>query len=141
MLISIHSQHEHQALLRKETHRQLLDNFAEAGAQAEQVRDHWRAWQKARRAHDQAVAALKAAEDEEDGGPRVEEEAGHAAAEDGRHLYVHGGTDPQNLNTIRGDLFAFDVIRGTLKNIPLSGDGPPALSRAKSSGGVPPTAK
>ena len=54
---------------------------------------------------------------------------GHAAAEDGRHLYVHGGTDPQNLNTIRGDLFAFDVIRGTLKNIPLSGDGPPALSR------------
>ena len=59
MLISIHSQHEHQALLRKETHRQLLDNFAEAGAQAEQVRDHWRAWQKARRAHDQALAGAR----------------------------------------------------------------------------------
>ncbi|MEQ8260647.1 MAG: DNA repair protein RecN [Alcanivorax sp.] len=59
MLISIHSQHEHQALLRKETHRQLLDNFGEAGAQAEQVRDHWRAWQKARRAHDQALAGAR----------------------------------------------------------------------------------
>ena len=54
-LISIHSQHEHQALLKKEAHRQLLDNYADARELAATVREHWRAWQKARRAHDDAL--------------------------------------------------------------------------------------
>ena len=54
-LISIHSQHEHQALMKKEAHRHLLDNFAEARELALTVRDHWRQWQKARRAHDDAL--------------------------------------------------------------------------------------
>ena len=54
-LISIHSQHEHQALMKKDAHRQLLDNFAEARELANTVRDHWRTWQKARRAHDDAL--------------------------------------------------------------------------------------
>ncbi|MED5238513.1 MAG: DNA repair protein RecN [Pseudomonadota bacterium] len=54
-LISIHSQHEHQALLKKEAHRQLLDNYADARDLAATVREHWRAWQKARRAHDDAL--------------------------------------------------------------------------------------
>lgn len=58
-LISIHSQHEHQALLRKETHRTLLDNFADAGAPAEAVRDHWHAWQRARRTHDRALSEAR----------------------------------------------------------------------------------
>jgi len=54
-LISIHSQHEHQALLKKDAHRQLLDNFADARDLANSVREHWRHWQKARRAHDEAL--------------------------------------------------------------------------------------
>ena len=54
-LISIHSQHEHQALLKKEAHRQLLDNFADARDLAGTVREQWRSWQKARRAHDDAL--------------------------------------------------------------------------------------
>ena len=54
-LISIHSQHEHQALMKKEAHRQLLDNFADARDLANTVREHWRHWQKARRAHDDAL--------------------------------------------------------------------------------------
>ncbi|ASK35224.1 DNA repair protein RecN [Alloalcanivorax mobilis] len=55
-LISVHSQHEHQALLRKETHRALLDNVAEAGPLSLAVATLWRDWQAARRAHDQALA-------------------------------------------------------------------------------------
>src|SRR5699024_6278792 len=47
-LISIHSQHEHQALLRKDTHRTLLDNFANAGERVVAVRERWHAWQEAR---------------------------------------------------------------------------------------------
>ncbi|MBL7252384.1 DNA repair protein RecN [Alloalcanivorax sp. C16-2] len=58
-LISIHSQHEHQALLRKETHRALLDNLAEAGDLATRVRERWREWQAARRAHDDALASAR----------------------------------------------------------------------------------
>ncbi|MQX51676.1 DNA repair protein RecN [Alcanivorax sediminis] len=54
-LISIHSQHEHQALLKKEAHRQLLDNYADARELAVTVREQWRSWQKARRAHDDAL--------------------------------------------------------------------------------------
>ncbi|MDX1804728.1 MAG: DNA repair protein RecN [Alcanivorax sp.] len=54
-LISIHSQHEHQALMKKDAHRLLLDNFAEARDLAQTVREHWRHWQKARRAHDDAL--------------------------------------------------------------------------------------
>ncbi len=58
-LISIHSQHEHQALLRKDTHRALLDNLAEAGELASTVRERWRDWQAARRAHDDALASAR----------------------------------------------------------------------------------
>ncbi|AJD49734.1 DNA repair protein RecN [Isoalcanivorax pacificus W11-5] len=59
MLISVHSQHEHQALLRREVHRSLLDSFAGAGDLAETLREHWRAWHKARRALDEAMAASR----------------------------------------------------------------------------------
>lgn len=58
-LISIHSQHEHQALLRKDTHRALLDSLAEAGDLAAQVREAWRHWQRARRDHDDALASAR----------------------------------------------------------------------------------
>ncbi len=45
MLIDIHSQHEHQSLLVKETHRRLVDEFAGQTDLAKQVRMAWREWQ------------------------------------------------------------------------------------------------
>ena len=45
MLIDIHSQHEHQSLLLKETHRRLLDEFAGQTELARQVRLTFREWQ------------------------------------------------------------------------------------------------
>ena len=47
-LMDIHSQHQHQSLLRKETHRKLLDEFANAEELGEQTRDAWKAWHKTR---------------------------------------------------------------------------------------------
>lgn len=46
MLIDIHSQHEHQSLLSKDTHRRLLDESAGQGELAEQVRQAFREWQR-----------------------------------------------------------------------------------------------
>ena len=45
MLIDIHSQHEHQSLLLKDTHRRLLDEFANQAELARQVRQAFREWQ------------------------------------------------------------------------------------------------
>lgn len=47
LLMDIHSQHQHQSLLRKETHSQLLDEFTGAGEQAQGVREVFRQWQQA----------------------------------------------------------------------------------------------
>lgn len=53
MLIDIHSQHEHQSLLRKDTHRQLLDEYAGQSELATQVRQAFRHWQERRSAFEQ----------------------------------------------------------------------------------------
>ncbi len=45
MLIDLHSQHEHQSLLKKETHRRLLDEFAGNQALAKTVRQNYQDWQ------------------------------------------------------------------------------------------------
>lgn len=45
MLIDIHSQHEHQSLLLKDTHRRLLDEFGAHAELAKQVRLAYREWQ------------------------------------------------------------------------------------------------
>ena len=45
MLIDIHSQHEHQSLLLKDTHRRLLDEFGGHAELAKQVRLAYREWQ------------------------------------------------------------------------------------------------
>ena len=45
MLIDIHSQHEHQSLLIKDTHRRLVDDFAGQTDLAKQVRLAFREWQ------------------------------------------------------------------------------------------------
>ncbi|MCW8125782.1 DNA repair protein RecN [Microbulbifer halophilus] len=43
-LIDIHSQHEHQSLLKKDTHRRLLDEFAHAQELAAETRIHFKTW-------------------------------------------------------------------------------------------------
>jgi len=48
MLIDIHSQHQHQSLLRKDTHRRLLDDFAGARELACAVHSAWKAWHETR---------------------------------------------------------------------------------------------
>lgn len=47
MLIDVHSQHEHQSLLKTDTHRRLLDEFAGAGKLAAEVASHARKWREA----------------------------------------------------------------------------------------------
>jgi len=61
MLIDIHSQHEHQSLLVKETHRHLLDAFAGAGKIASEVKKAFEQW------HDtaQTLNALRQADHEQ----------------------------------------------------------------------------
>ncbi|MEX0604810.1 MAG: DNA repair protein RecN [Marinobacter sp.] len=47
-LMDIHSQHQHQSLLQKDTHRKLLDEFAGAEALAPAVKAAWKDWHKTR---------------------------------------------------------------------------------------------
>ncbi|CBL45890.1 ATPases involved in DNA repair [gamma proteobacterium HdN1] len=44
-LVSIHGQHEHQTLLKRDTHRELLDEYAGHQALAREVRQRFRHWQ------------------------------------------------------------------------------------------------
>lgn len=46
--MDIHSQHQHQSLLRKETHRKLIDEFASAEEPAGETREAWKAWNQIR---------------------------------------------------------------------------------------------
>ncbi len=57
LLISIHSQHEHQSLLKKEAQRALLDSFAGADSLLRELRQRWREWREAHKAHSQALAS------------------------------------------------------------------------------------
>lgn len=47
-LMDIHSQHQHQSLLQKETHRKLLDEFAGTESLAAETQAAWKAWHKIR---------------------------------------------------------------------------------------------
>lgn len=49
MLMDIHGQHQHQSLLRKDTHHRLVDEFGNNGELAAQVRAAHRDWQAVRR--------------------------------------------------------------------------------------------
>lgn len=55
MLIDIHSQHEHQSLLKKDTHRSLLDAYAGASALASQLQQASKDWQHC----DQQLSTLR----------------------------------------------------------------------------------
>ncbi len=44
LLMDIHSQHQHQSLLRKDTHRKLVDEFGNTLELAQATRDAWKAW-------------------------------------------------------------------------------------------------
>lgn len=46
MLIDIHSQHAHQSLLKKDTHRRLIDDYANHQELAGKTRHHHKAWQE-----------------------------------------------------------------------------------------------
>jgi DNA repair protein RecN (Recombination protein N) len=61
MLIDIHSQHEHQSLLQKETHRRLLDAFAGAGNIAGTVKKAYEQWHETA----QTLATLQQADHEQ----------------------------------------------------------------------------
>jgi len=52
MLISIHGQHEHQALLKKDTHRHLLDQFSGLNKQVKQVAETYNQWQQQQKAYE-----------------------------------------------------------------------------------------
>ncbi len=62
-LIDIHSQHEHQMLLRKDNHRLMLDSFANLQTLAKQTTSHFREWQTAaeRLAHAENAGAAQSA--------------------------------------------------------------------------------
>ncbi|MBQ1784254.1 MAG: DNA repair protein RecN [Gammaproteobacteria bacterium] len=49
LLVSIHGQHAHQALLRPDVQRQLLDRYGDLDRQLEQLRLDWRQWQELKR--------------------------------------------------------------------------------------------
>ncbi|MCP5172435.1 MAG: DNA repair protein RecN [Pseudomonadales bacterium] len=44
MLIDIHNQHEHQSLLRRDTHRAILDNYADTAILANEVKQLYQSW-------------------------------------------------------------------------------------------------
>ncbi|MCG8668175.1 MAG: DNA repair protein RecN [Pseudomonadales bacterium] len=52
LLVNIHGQHEHQSLLKKETHRNLLDQFGNLKNSLAEVGDTYRAWQKAQKLYE-----------------------------------------------------------------------------------------
>lgn len=60
LLIDIHSQHEHQSLLKKDTHRKLLDAFAGHEALVQEVSQQFRHWSQLA----QRLSALEAGADE-----------------------------------------------------------------------------
>ncbi len=60
MLIDIHSQHEHQSLLKKETHRRLLDAFGQHSDVLKPLQDSYRQWRAIR----QQIEALQGAQDD-----------------------------------------------------------------------------
>lgn len=56
LLISIHGQHAHQALLRPDIQRQLLDRYGDHEQQLDQLRRHYRDWQELKRKLEQLHA-------------------------------------------------------------------------------------
>lgn len=49
LLIDVHSQHEHQSLLNKDNHRQILDTFGQLEPLSQEVSEHYALWHKKER--------------------------------------------------------------------------------------------
>lgn len=96
LLVDIHGQHEHQSLLRRDTQRQLLDDFAGNGELLTQLEEVYRDWDRAQRELEQLRSAaadrnarlellrfqveeLDAAELRPEDPAQIEEEHGRAA--------------------------------------------------------------
>ena len=61
MLINIHSQHEHQSLLRRSSHQHLLDEYCVKSELATSLRDSWKQWQ----ANSQLIQELSSQSEED----------------------------------------------------------------------------
>ena len=61
MLINIHSQHEHQSLLRRSSHQHLLDEYCVKSELASSLRDGWKQW----RANFQLIQELSSQTEED----------------------------------------------------------------------------
>ena len=66
LLVSIHGQHEHTALLKRETHRQLLDQFGGLNRLAKEVFDAFGEWQDKQSAYQQLRTNAKELNDRTD---------------------------------------------------------------------------
>lgn len=55
-LIDIHSQHEHQSLLKTETHRRLLDEFGKHQSLAKEVKNTYKTWQQLEQQRQKALS-------------------------------------------------------------------------------------
>jgi len=62
-LIDIHAQHEHQALLQRETQRQLLDDFADASALRFELRSSFEHWATLKKRQSELLAGQKDRDD------------------------------------------------------------------------------
>ncbi len=109
-LIDIHSQHEHQMLLRKENHRLMLDSFANLQALAQQTTTHYKDWQ---------IAAERL---------HVAESAGAAQAAR-LEIVQHLCGELEQLGLARGDYEKLEQRHDTLANVgTLQEEGQLALS-------------
>lgn len=117
LLIDIHSQHEHQSLLRRDTHRDLLDAAAGQGPAARELATAFRDWQQ---------AARELAQAERDG----------AAAQDRLELVRHQLTELEQLGMRPGDYETLEQEHDALANLgSLLGAGDLALDRLSENDG------
>lgn len=97
MLIDLHSQHEHQSLLKKETHRRLLDEFAGNQSLGKTVRQAFQDWQTV---HTKLLA--------------MQDRAGEISARE--QLLSYQVQELDQLNVEAGELAALETEQKTLAN-------------------------
>lgn len=111
-LADIHGQHAHQALLRADAQRELLDGHAGLGALAREVAVAWRDWQAARRAREEAVRGLEALQQEREFLSHQAEEIGALAFDpaDWEALNAEHGRLAHAASLLEGSAAALDAL-------------------------------